>query len=124
MKRILLLSSLILCSFSLLFSQSLQQIIAPTSISPTDQFGYAVDISGNFLIAGAPGGPANFGPNSNQGKAYIYQKDLTGQWQEAQTLTLADCNCFPLGVDPNAPTTKSYIIGNFGNAVTINQDLA
>lgn len=58
----------------------------------TDQYGYAVDVSGNVLIVGAPyedDDSAGKTPRYNSGAAYLYEK-TGGRWQKVQKLQASD----------------------------------
>jgi len=65
-------------------SWSQQQKIQASDAQDGDQFGYAVDISGdgNYIIAGAPYEDTGSGANSN-GKAYIFIRSGTSWSQQA-----------------------------------------
>lgn len=62
-----------------------QQEIVPAVTSGTKSFGYAVDLSGDYLIVGAP---YRYTPNKN-GYAYIFQ-NVSGTWTEKQKITATD----------------------------------
>ena len=58
-----------------------------------DQFGYAVSISGNYAVVGAwtedhdASGANSIG---NAGSAYIFERDGSGNWNEAQKIVASD----------------------------------
>ncbi|MEL6132199.1 MAG: T9SS type A sorting domain-containing protein [Bacteroidota bacterium] len=110
MKRILLLSSLIFCSFPLLFSQ------APTL--PLDAL--CSDDGGNYAITANPSFSSN-------GSAYIYERQTTS-WQLVQTLKPTDGNPLagPLGFRANLFTDPQANVDVilFGQEVTLMGDLA
>ncbi|HYX09365.1 MAG TPA: HYR domain-containing protein [Bacteroidales bacterium] len=62
-----------------------QQEFSPEDPSGIGDFGYSVDLSGDYMIIGAP---FYFTPN-NYGYAYIYQ-NISGTWMEKQRITAAD----------------------------------
>ncbi len=49
------------------------------SLKAGELFGHTVDISGDTLVVGAPG-------KSSSGRAYLYERDATGNWDLARTL--------------------------------------
>lgn len=57
--------------------------IAPPLPNPGDQFGYSVDIYGNYLLVGAPEAYANGTPGS--GEAYIFE-NIGGTWTLVNTI--------------------------------------
>lgn len=61
---------------------------APNSTDP-DRFGFSVAISGNYAIVGAY--QSKVGNNSNQGKAFIYERDR-GSWSLIQEIVAPDGN--------------------------------
>ncbi|KAJ5076425.1 hypothetical protein M0811_06425 [Anaeramoeba ignava] len=65
------------------------QILISSDGESWDEFGYSVFISSDssWIIIGAP--DANVGSNSEQGKAYIFQKN-GNQWNETQILISSD----------------------------------
>ncbi|MEO0639450.1 MAG: T9SS type A sorting domain-containing protein [Bacteroidota bacterium] len=105
MKRILLLSSLILCSFSLLFSQS--PTLSLSALCSDDGGDYAITSSG--------------------GKAYIYQRG-NSQWTLNQTLQASDGTPLngPLGFRAGLFTDPSSTVNilDFGRSVKLKGDLA
>lgn len=55
--------------------------------APGDQFGFAIDIAGHWVVIGAPA--ANIGANPHQGAGYVFgRRDAT--WTQAQKLTASD----------------------------------
>jgi hypothetical protein len=73
--------------------------------SSGDELGYAVSVSGNFVLAGARSD--DIGANVNQGSAYLY-KQLNDSWVHQIKLTASD----------------GKANDNFGNAVAISGDFA
>ncbi|MBK9191462.1 MAG: FG-GAP repeat protein [Crocinitomicaceae bacterium] len=56
----------------------------PADRASDDQFGYAVDIDGNFAIVGAFSD--NFGGSENHGSVYIYKRNGINDWTQHQKL--------------------------------------
>ena len=58
--------------------------------SQFNHFGSSVSISGDTIVIGTPG--AEVGANSDQGAAYLFERNLGGanNWGEVKTLTVAD----------------------------------
>lgn len=54
----------------------------------TDQFGYDVDIYGDYAVVGAYGN--DFGAMENAGAAYVYYRSGINDWVEVQILTNSD----------------------------------
>lgn len=68
-----------------------QKIVA-SDRKPNDQFGYTVSISENFVIVGTKHVDENqtsLKTKSNIGEVYIFEKDDTGKWNEAQKIILS-----------------------------------
>ena len=80
-----------------------QQKFTPTGGQQYNQYGYSVDIKGNYAVVGEKG--ADVGSNANQGKVYVYKK-TNETWTEIQQLTATDGQ------------TNDY----FGEAVAIDGD--
>lgn len=60
------------------------QKLAPNDLARFDNFGFGLAVSGNILVAGAPG---QDGPGaSNRGAAYAYKLNPSGQWGLDQKL--------------------------------------
>ena len=55
------------------------QTLVSSDISSSDDFGHGLDLSGNYLVVGAPG------ENSNHGALYIF-KNIGGTWTQQQKL--------------------------------------
>ena len=55
------------------------QTLVSSDISSSDGFGHGLDLSGNYLVVGAPG------ENSNHGALYIF-KNIGGTWTQQQKL--------------------------------------
>lgn len=72
------------------FSQSFSEFMkaVPTDRAADDQFGYAVDIDGNFAIVGAFSD--NFGGSENHGSVYIYKRNGINDWVQHQKLISSD----------------------------------
>ena len=51
----------------------------------SDNFGYSVAISGNYVIVGAP---SNDDVPNSSGSAYIFERGANGTWQEKQNYSL------------------------------------
>ena len=69
------------------------QKIAASDRDSLDQFGRAVAISGNYAIIGAYQEDDNLvGADSlaNAGSAYIYERDVNGNWSQAQKIVASD----------------------------------
>ncbi|MDI1445034.1 FG-GAP repeat protein [Polyangium sp. 6x1] len=81
-----------------------EQRLVAADAEATDGFGYAVAISGDLAIVGAPN---EDDPAENAGAAYIFVRE-GGVWKEQQKL-----------VSPNAE-----ILGSFGTSVAIVDDIA
>ncbi|MBI3133938.1 MAG: T9SS type A sorting domain-containing protein [Bacteroidetes bacterium] len=60
----------------------------PADRAADDQFGYSVDIDGNYAIVGAYSD--NFGASENHGSVYIYKRNGINDWVEHQKLIPAD----------------------------------
>ena len=76
-----------------------------------DRFGYAVAISGDYALIGAPyedEDTAGMDSLLNAGAAYVFERDAMGQWQQMQKLVASDRAMGAL----------------FGNAVAISGDYA
>jgi hypothetical protein len=58
--------------------------ISPSNLTIGSQFGYAVALSNDFAVIGAPS--ADVGASNNEGKVYIYKK-VNGNWISFQELT-------------------------------------
>ena len=58
--------------------------------SQFNNFGHSVSISGDTVVIGSPGAEA--GPNSDQGAAYVFERNLGGanNWGEVKKLTSAE----------------------------------
>ncbi len=67
------------------------QKIVPSDRSLGDHFGYALDISDNYMVVGAKWVDLT---NNNMGSAYVYKKDVNGNWIEHQKLTAPDKRSF------------------------------
>ena len=93
MKKVLL----VLTSFILTFSwsqewQEIEKIVA-SDRKTDDQFGYAVDMDGNYAIIGAwleDEDENGNNPMSQSGAAYIFKKDNTGSWVQMQKIVASD----------------------------------
>jgi hypothetical protein len=78
-----------------LYSQNWNEIIKTTASDRgiNDNFGSSVSISGNYALIGArskdktSGGPTNF---SDAGSAYIFERNVSRNWIEAQKITISD----------------------------------
>ncbi|MEM5566745.1 T9SS type A sorting domain-containing protein [Psychroserpens sp. AS72] len=88
MRRVLLSSVLLLFSI-ILNAQGWGQIqkIVPADREQADYFGYAVTMSGDYAVIGAHWDDVT---TSNMGSAYVYKKDVNGNWIEHQNLTAPD----------------------------------
>lgn len=76
-----------------------------------DRFGYDVDVDGNTMIVGAPDNEIfGLALTANYGSAYIYERQITGQW----------VNTFNLTVPYNIPLTEDDF--QFGKSVAIEGD--
>lgn len=64
--------------------------LSASDASAGDRFGYAVSLSGKWLLAGAPFD--DFGPNTDQGSAYVFQQDHFGTnvWGELRHINASD----------------------------------
>ena len=71
-------------------------MVRDVNSNPADYFGMSVDISGNYLICGTShAGSGGFGANfwdHRFGAAYIFKKNIWGQWNKAQKFTAFDGN--------------------------------
>ena len=67
-----------------------QIIRAPDNLSRPDEFGRAVDLDGNLLIVGAPDAVTHGGTGSKRGAAYVFERDLLGQFQFVDKLVGED----------------------------------
>ncbi len=77
------------------YSQDYSDIIkvAASDRETNDEFGYSVCISGNYAIVGAPlEDQDELGGNIEveAGSAYIYERDLNGNWDESQKIVASD----------------------------------
>ena len=99
----MILSLLLLVMTSLSNAQNIEQLLLATGSDSqaNDQFGYAVDISGDYAIVGAK----NVAGTSNTGKAYVFKRD-GDVWSELQVLT-------------SSATSTGY---DFGYSVAIDGD--
>lgn len=82
-----------------------QKIVASDRAN-NDAFGQAVSVSGNYMVVGAPQedhDASGLLAKGNAGSAYVFKKDVNGNWVELQKLVASDRN--------NSD--------NFGNAVAI-----
>ena len=70
---------------------SLQQMLTPTTASPSDFFGSSISISDNYIAVGA------HGHGSNSGAVYIFWNNGT-QWTQQAMLTAASTPDYRLGV--------------------------
>lgn len=69
------------------------QKIVPSDRALSDNFGYSVAISGNYLVVGAyqeDEDEAGMNTLSNAGSAYIYERDGGGTWNEVQKIVASD----------------------------------
>ncbi len=68
----------------------LVKMITDTVGAADDRFGSAVSISGDTVIVGAPGD--DLGSNSNQGSAYVFERNQGGAdaWGQVKKLTASD----------------------------------
>ena len=55
-----------------------------TAAASAEQFGYSLALSGDLLVAGAPAA------ETGAGAAYIFEKDLSGDWTQQARVTAAD----------------------------------
>lgn len=76
------------------FNESLS---ATTNAGSGDQFGRRVAVSGNMVVAGAPGGGSN-----TAGKAYVFAEDDQGVWSESTHIQ-------GQGITPLDPITGSRV---------------
>ncbi|MDA3811093.1 MAG: FG-GAP repeat protein [Spirochaetaceae bacterium] len=76
--------------------------LLPTNGSVTEDFGFSVDIDGNYAIVGAPSA------DSNLGAAYIFERQADGTWNSGQRIT----------------ALVRTINDGFGNSVAISGDWA
>ena len=82
--------TLLLISFSSLSFGQLWNEISKSTVADADlgdNFGRDIDISGDYAIMGA-NYDDDFGTNS--GSAYIFERDLAGNWLEVQKLNASD----------------------------------
>lgn len=85
---------LILC-FSVILSagytQDFQEVLIGTASNQasTDRFGFAVDISGDYAVIGAPYKSIN--SNTNLGQVYVFKK-TNGTWSEIQKISSSSAN--------------------------------
>ena len=89
---------------------SIDKLIAPDR-GPGDQFSNAVEISGNYAIIGAAyedEDTAGLNTLSNAGAAYIFERDINGNWNAVQKLIASD------------RAANDW----FGNSVDISEDYA
>jgi len=61
--------------------------LLPTNGSTTEDFGFSVDIDGDYAIVGAPFGD---GIETDSGAAYIFTRDSNGTWNLGQRVTASD----------------------------------
>lgn len=59
-----------------------------SDLAASDNFGYKVGISGDFAVVGSP--LADHSSLSNAGAAYVFNRDINGNWVETQKLTAPD----------------------------------
>lgn len=64
-----------------------EQKLTASDGMPSEQFGYAVAVSGSTVVVGVP--TKSIGGNTYQGAAYVFEC-LDGSWVEAQKLTASD----------------------------------
>jgi hypothetical protein len=69
------------------------QKLVPIGALAVNDFGYGIGISGDYIIVGAP--YENFDENgenslTTSGAAYIYEKDVNGNWNQAQKIVASD----------------------------------
>lgn len=79
-----------------------------------DVFGLAVDVSGDFIVVGAPAAVGAAGPTVGGGAAYVFKRDGTSWTQDARLVGT-------LTVTTDAFDTPGN--DNFGRAVAINGDV-
>ncbi|MEM7574862.1 MAG: PKD-like domain-containing protein, partial [Bacteroidota bacterium] len=90
--------------------QEVQKLVA-SDRAADDEFGWSVSISGDYAIIGGhfeDDDSAGMNTLSNAGSAYIFERDGSGSWQEAQKLVASD----------------RAADDEFGNSVSISGDYA
>lgn len=80
----------ILAWFASVYSQSFTEFLkaVPTDRADGDQFGYAVDIDGDYAVVGAYSD--NFGGSENHGSVYIYKQVGINNWVQHQKIISSD----------------------------------
>ncbi|PCI97347.1 MAG: hypothetical protein COB15_07860 [Flavobacteriales bacterium] len=86
---------LLLCINSIGYSQNWNEIIkiAASDRAINDQFGYSVDISGDYAVVGANGDDDDengLNPLSTAGSVYILERNGAGVWSEVQKIVASD----------------------------------
>jgi hypothetical protein len=65
---------------------TLQQTIEPTDLAYGGHFGHHLDLDGDVLVSGAPGGREG----SPVETAYVYRRNTAGVWEEEQVIEVGD----------------------------------
>lgn len=83
-----------------------KQVLTPSNGTSGNQFGYAVSISGNYAVIGAP----NY--VTGKGAAYIYERDpATGVWVQVQSFTTGSIQNFQYFGTAVAVSGNTVVVG-------------
>ncbi len=92
------------------------QIISSTATE--DEFGYAVDISGNFAIIGAPKNNIT-GTATNAGKVYFYKRDVDDENTDGDVTDWISDGSFDLGTNATNNDQFGFSVAISGNRAVV-----
>ena len=96
MRNLLLLSFSLFFTIPNLFSQNWkeQNKITASEREQIDEFGFAVDISGDYAIVGVPYDDTGATIFEDAGAAYIFKKNSSGQYEEVNKIIPTDIKIY------------------------------
>lgn len=108
MKKAIIILSILLPAFGYTQNYGVLQKIVANDRDLRDEFGTSVSISGNYAVVGSPKADHPlFGSLVQSGAAYIYEKNISGNWNQIQK------------IQPAAPSDQER---GFGYSVSISGD--
>ncbi len=93
------------------------QRYTPTDVKAHHRFGNAVDIDGNYAIAGAyyQSSTINDDTLAQSGTVYLFEKDLSGTWNEVQKLNAPDAAPFNYFGNDVGISGTTLVVGAYYN---------